>query len=360
MNVPSTSGKLAGIVAFSGLVLLAGPRAGGHGHGHHGGPPVLVTPLGSQSGDLCRNDRAVLFQDPTGVRILYDPGRTVNDGSDSRLGDIHVLLLSHAHGDHIGDQYVGTAGCGAGPNGAAFPQSNFAAIAAAKNSVAIAGGELFAGNTSGFLNRKIQNLRGVTTPNCPSAGVANEVTVPRTEPCVAGIRVGASRTVRLDGAAAAVRIATVPAIHSSGIAGNLIDAASPGSSGTTGYGGDAVGFVVMFTNGAAIYLTGDTGFFGDMETIVRRYYKANAAVFNIGDIFSTGPDEAAFAVKELLKVRTVIPSHTNEASTTSGAVNPGTRLERFIQQVGDEAKVVVPLSGVTICLDGHGKQVGCP
>src|SRR5947207_13017439 len=63
---------------------------------------VKVTPLGSHAGELCRNDRAVLFEDPTGVRILYDPGRTV-DETDSRLGDVHVMLLSHGHSDHIGD-----------------------------------------------------------------------------------------------------------------------------------------------------------------------------------------------------------------------------------------------------------------
>src|SRR5436309_9934415 len=63
---------------------------------------VKVTPLGSHSGELCRNDRALLFEDPTGVRILYDPGRTT-DETDARLGEVHVMLLSHAHSDHIGD-----------------------------------------------------------------------------------------------------------------------------------------------------------------------------------------------------------------------------------------------------------------
>src|SRR5258705_10206742 len=51
---------------------------------------VKVTPLGSHTGELCRNDRALLFEDPTGVRILYDPGRTV-DEADGRLGEVHVM-----------------------------------------------------------------------------------------------------------------------------------------------------------------------------------------------------------------------------------------------------------------------------
>src|SRR5258705_6265343 len=62
---------------------------------------VKVTPLGSHSGELCARDRALLFEDPTGLRILYDPGFMV-DETDSRIGDVHVLLLSHAHSDHIG------------------------------------------------------------------------------------------------------------------------------------------------------------------------------------------------------------------------------------------------------------------
>src|SRR5436190_6715838 len=88
---------------------------------------VKVTPLGSHAGELCRNDRAILFEDPTGVRILYDPGRTV-DESDPRLGDVYVMLLSHAHTDHLGDtrpnrSVSGT--CAAPATGPANPDSNF-------------------------------------------------------------------------------------------------------------------------------------------------------------------------------------------------------------------------------------------
>ena len=38
---------------------------------------VKITPLGSHDGELCANDRATLFEDPTGVRILYDVGQTL-------------------------------------------------------------------------------------------------------------------------------------------------------------------------------------------------------------------------------------------------------------------------------------------
>src|SRR5689334_24938233 len=65
---------------------------------------VKITPLGSHAGELCMRDRATVFEDPTGVRILYDAGQSVTGADDARVGAIDVVLLSHAHGDHIGDQ----------------------------------------------------------------------------------------------------------------------------------------------------------------------------------------------------------------------------------------------------------------
>ena len=60
---------------------------------------VKVTPLGTHTGELCARDRAMIFEDPTGVRILYDVGQSVMGGTDPRLGTIHVVLLTHAHTD---------------------------------------------------------------------------------------------------------------------------------------------------------------------------------------------------------------------------------------------------------------------
>jgi len=41
---------------------------------------VKITPLGSHAGELCSRDRAMIFEDPTGVRILYDAGQSVTGG----------------------------------------------------------------------------------------------------------------------------------------------------------------------------------------------------------------------------------------------------------------------------------------
>ena len=68
------------------------------------GQNVKITSLGSHAGELCDRDRATLFEDPTGVRILFDAGQSVTGGDDPRLGEVHVVLLSHAHGDHIGNR----------------------------------------------------------------------------------------------------------------------------------------------------------------------------------------------------------------------------------------------------------------
>ena len=64
---------------------------------------VKVTSLGGQEGDFCPQDRALIFEDPNGTRILYDVGRTVAGASDPRLGKIDVILVSHMHGDHLGN-----------------------------------------------------------------------------------------------------------------------------------------------------------------------------------------------------------------------------------------------------------------
>src|SRR5262245_44838775 len=97
---------------------------------------VKITPLGSHAGELCDRDRATLFEDPTGVRILYDAGHSVTGGDDARLGEVHVVLLSHAHGDHMGDRKMkalGAGTCEKVETVSAAPHSTTAEIAAAKN-----------------------------------------------------------------------------------------------------------------------------------------------------------------------------------------------------------------------------------
>jgi hypothetical protein len=322
-------------------------------HGQSGGL-VKVTPLGSHAGELCRNDRALLFEDPTGVRILYDPGRTV-DESDGRLGDVHVMLLSHAHADHIGDSrpVPGGGTCAAPATGAANANGNFASIAAAKNAAVLAPGEL-----SGYLSRKIANLRGSAPPACAEGGLDNIFDVPGAAPCTASLRPGGSRTARRGGAATGVRIAAVQAVHSNGVPAALVD--TPGEApGLSGYGGSEAGFVITFTNGMVAYLTGDTGMFGDMESIIARFYKPTLVVLNMSDTVTLGPAEATFMIKTLVRPRTVMPSHVNEQATSGGVIRGGTRVDLFQLFTRDYADIVVPVSDVTRSFDGSGRCIGC-
>ncbi|HET7160173.1 MAG TPA: MBL fold metallo-hydrolase, partial [Burkholderiales bacterium] len=100
---------------------------------------VKVTPVGSHPGELCANDRAMIFEDPSGVRILYDVAHNVTGGDDPRLGNIHLVLLSHVHGDHIGDLKLKALGAGTCANSdrVPAPNSTTAEVAAAKNAALV-------------------------------------------------------------------------------------------------------------------------------------------------------------------------------------------------------------------------------
>ena len=50
----------------------------------------------------------------------------------------------------------------------------------------------------------------------------------------------------------------------------------------TAYVGHANGYVLTFTNGLKVYLSGDTGLMGDMRTIINGFYGVNLAVMNMG------------------------------------------------------------------------------
>ena len=339
---------------------------------------VKITPLGSRTGDFCAQDRALLFEDPTGVRILFDPGDTIRGGDDTRLGTVDAIIVTHAHADHLGnlrldqDPNSPTALCALGPGFGSdvTPSSNTAQIAAKKSSALIAGSPLAA-----FLGLRIaQALGKPTTPACPAVGLTNDLLVPQAAPCTALINPGGKRTLRRSGASVGVQVSAVTAEHPNEVVPAFLTdplKTNLANDGVSAYGGIANGFVVAFTNGLTVYLTGDTGLISDMQTVVNGYYRANLAVINISDTFVNGPEEAAFAIRNLIKPKAVIPSHANEIATTGGAVNPGTRTARFIELLhrsgddgGDDGSsslpVFVPRSGLTLEFDGQARcRVGC-
>ena len=107
---------------------------------------VKITPLGQQDGEFCKLDRALIFEDPNGTRLLYDAGRTVAGATDPRLGKIDVLLVSHMHGDHVGNKHTKApnAGTCAKPDFSvnAAPNTSTVNIALAKKAKIVTGSEM--------------------------------------------------------------------------------------------------------------------------------------------------------------------------------------------------------------------------
>ncbi len=296
---------------------------------------VKVTPLGSHDGEFCSRDRALVFEDPNGTRILYDAGRTVAGAKDERLGNIDVVLVSHLHGDHVGNQHIkerNTGSC-AQPDTPVnvLPNTNSVNIALAKQADIITGSEM-----PKFFANKLKALGG--------------------DPA-------ASKLVRFGGSirAGGVTITTVPAVHSNGIAGAMIDGELGKmleASGLTAYAGPPTGYVLTFSSGLVVYLSGDTGITAEQELVVRDHYGAKLAVMNIGDTYTTGPSEAAYVVNEMIRPNSVIASHANEAATRQGNVIAGTRTATFVQ--ASDIPVHLPLSGRTMGFDRNGHCVdGC-
>lgn len=296
---------------------------------------VKVTPLGSHDGEFCRNDRAIVFEDPDGTRILYDAGRTVRGPEDPRLGEVDAVLLSHVHADHLGDAHPNAANAGtcASPDGSVkvTPNSNTVDIVVAKNAKLLVGAEM-----ASFFARKV----------AAAGGESSQVQL---------VRFGGVRKV------GGVTVASVPAVHSNGLSPAFLEeehAQALRENGLTAYIGPPGGYVVSFTNGLVVYLSGDTGITAEQDSVVRRFFQANLTVMNIGGIFSTGPREAAWVINNLVKPKAVIASHANEEATKNGEVVPGSKTEQFMNET--EVAVHLPLSGRTMEFDAEANCVnGC-
>jgi L-ascorbate metabolism protein UlaG (beta-lactamase superfamily) len=73
------------------------------------------------------------------------------------------------------------------------------------------------------------------------------------------------------------------------------------------YAGEAGGYIVKLPGGVTIYHAGDTAAFGDMK-LIGEIYRPDLACLPIGDVFTMGPREAAYAIR-LLGVKHVVPMH---------------------------------------------------
>ena len=106
-------------------------------------------------------------------------------------------------------------------------------------------------------------------------------------------------------------------------------------------GGEPAGYIIELEDGKTIYHAGDTGVFGDMAWI-GSYYKPDVALLPIGGHFTMDPAHAAYAVSHLLKVKIVVPMHYGTFAPLKGTP------EQFKAALGDyPADVVVMQPGET-------------
>jgi L-ascorbate metabolism protein UlaG (beta-lactamase superfamily) len=73
------------------------------------------------------------------------------------------------------------------------------------------------------------------------------------------------------------------------------------------YAGEPTGLVIRMPGGLTVYHAGDTSLFSDMK-LIGELYKPDVALLPIGDHFTMGPREAAYATR-FLGVKHVIPMH---------------------------------------------------
>ncbi len=226
------------------------------------GPPVVHEPDGTAAGAkvelLWLGQSAIRLTTPGGKVILIDPFITQNPKAPEHyknldnLGRIDLILVTHAHGDHLGD----------GP----------------------------------ALARKLH------IPLIGPAGMSQSLIALGDLPQELALLMNKSGTVSPLGPN--ITISMVHAEHSS-----ELDWVNPATGKHEIHaGGEPVGYIIQLENGFRIYDMGDTGLFGDMKFIAD-YYRPDLVLAPIGGNYTMGPTEAAFAIRYWLRPKYVLPFH---------------------------------------------------
>jgi L-ascorbate metabolism protein UlaG (beta-lactamase superfamily) len=106
--------------------------------------------------------------------------------------------------------------------------------------------------------------------------------------------------------------------------------------------GEPMGYIVEMENGFKIWHMGDTGLFSDMK-FISEHYKPDLVLAPIGGNFTMGPEDAAFALNTWIKPKAVIPMHYN-----SNPLTPGTLAEFQAAMKGSKVKIVPVTEGQSV------------
>lgn len=230
---------------------------------------------------------------PGGKVTLIDPFLTKNPKTPEKwknldeLGKIDLILVTHAHGDHLGD----------------------APELAKKHNV----------------------------PLYAPAGLNDSLRALGILPAELSLRMNKGGTLMPWGPD--IKITMVHAEHSS----ELVWRNPATEKDEVHVGGEPVGFIIQLENGFKIYHMGDSALFGDMK-LIGEYYKPDLLMIPIGGHYVMSPADAAFATKNYLKPKFAIPIHyaTNpqlkgtpaeyvkalgQTSTKVMSINPGDSLQ---------------------------------
>jgi L-ascorbate metabolism protein UlaG (beta-lactamase superfamily) len=195
---------------------------------------------------------------PGGKVIVIDPFLTKNPKTPAAwkdlaaLGKVDLVLVTHAHGDHLGDA---------------------PAIATSQKA------PLYG---PAGLNQSLQTLGVLPADLAPRMNKGGTITPLGPE----------------------IRIHMVHAEHSS----ELVWHNPATDRDETHVGGEPVGYVIELENGLRIYHMGDTGLFGDMRLVAERHHP-DVVLVPIGGHFVMSPQDAAFAVGQRLKPKFALPMH---------------------------------------------------
>jgi L-ascorbate metabolism protein UlaG (beta-lactamase superfamily) len=109
-----------------------------------------------------------------------------------------------------------------------------------------------------------------------------------------------------------IKITMVPAEHSSSmdlwVFGSQLSSVMDVKTRRFLDGGAPVGYVIEFENEFTVYASGDTDVFGDMR-LIKEFHSPDLALVCIGGHYTMGPEGAAYAMRELVKPKQVIPIH---------------------------------------------------